>query len=153
MIMIQVLKYLQKKDKEDSQADILTFTIPNEVEEFLRENVEQFENSIKLETEQVIKIEVVDPESNSYDCIDEEFVEVEENDHYLNNAETKANICCMEIKGDLQSVNELNLFTLEHYEFDDSIIIDEGHTNPLLEKGQEKVATSMEIILGTIHLV
>ena len=84
--MIQVLKYLQKKDKEDSQADILTFTIPNEVEEFLRENVEQFENSIKLEAEQVIKIEVVDPESNSYDCIDEEFVEVEENDHYLNNA-------------------------------------------------------------------
>ena len=77
---------IQKEDKEDCQADILSFTIPNEVEQSITENVQKFENPKKLETEQVIKIEVVDPESNSYDCIDEEFVEVEENDHYLNNA-------------------------------------------------------------------
>ena len=53
-----------------------------------------------------------------------------------------------QIQGDLQSVNELNLLTLEQYEFADSIIIDEGHITPLLEKGQEKVATSMENNLG-----
>ena len=139
---------IQKEDKEDCQADILSFTIPNEVEQSMTENVQQFENPTKLETEQLIKIEVMDPESNSDHCIDEEFVEVEGSDHYINNAETKANICSMEIKGDLQSVNELNLLMLEQYEFDDSIIIDEGHITPLLEKGQEKVATSMENNLG-----
>ena len=125
--------------QEDCQADILKYTS-------MTENVEQFENPTKLENEQVIKIEVVDQESNSE--IDEEFVEVEGNEHYLNNHESKANMCSLAIKGDLQSVNELNLLTLEQYEFDDSIIIDEGHTTPLLETEQEKVSNSMENNLG-----
>ena len=64
---------IQKEDKEDCQADILSFTIPNEVEQSMTEKVQQFENHTKLETEQVIKIEVLDPESNSDHCVDEEF--------------------------------------------------------------------------------